>query len=392
MSKNAELFKNAQSVLPGGNTRSTLFVRPHAPYAVRGEGIHVWDADGHEVIDCNNNYTALIHGHRQPDIIKVVEDELATGTAFGLPTGREIDLATELTVRMPHLDQWRFVNSGTEAVMQAIRIARAFTERDIIVRFTGSYHGTSDDVVDSTTPGVPNSTNSSVVTIPVGDATALRSTFEQHGENIAAVLLDLMPNRAGLAPASHEFVSYARSLTQQHGALLILDEVITFRMSAGGMQARYDVVPDLTTLGKVIGGGFPVGAVGGGSDVMAKTSPFQQGSIAWGGTFSANPITMVAGLKALQNFNEVAVKRLNRLGDELRTQLTQAGLKCSGSGSLIRLFPTDITSTWWKCYEAGILLGTNGLIALSTPMTEDDIGIIGTRVIDALGPERIGDS
>lgn len=392
MSKNAELFKNAQSVLPGGNTRSTLFVRPHAPYAVRGEGIHVWDADGHEVIDCNNNYTALIHGHRQPDIIKVVEDELATGTAFGLPTGREIDLATELTVRMPHLEQWRFVNSGTEAVMQAIRIARAFTERDIIVRFTGSYHGTSDDVVDSTTPGVPDSTNSSVRTIPVGDATALRSTFEQHGENIAAVLLDLMPNRAGLEPASHEFVSYARSLTRQHGALLILDEVITFRMSAGGMQAYYDVVPDLTTLGKVIGGGFPVGAVGGRSDVMAKTNPFQQGSIAWGGTFSANPITMVAGLKALQNFNEAAVKRLNRLGDELRTQLTQAGLKCSGSGSLIRLFPTDITNTWWKCYEAGILLGTNGLIALSTPMTEDDIGIIGTRVIDALGPERIGDS
>jgi glutamate-1-semialdehyde 2,1-aminomutase len=377
------LFARAVEVMPGGNTRSTLFVAPHPPYAVRGEGPYVVDADGHRTVDCNNNYTALIHGHADPEIIAAATAAAANGTAFGLPTAYEVEMAEVLGARTG-LPQWRFCNSGTEAVMMLLRGARAHTGRDVVVRFDGSYHGTYDGVVSADAPGVPESVADSSIILPQNDIGALEDAMKRHGGRVAAILLDLMPNRAGLRPVSRDFAQAARALSTAHEALLAVDEVITFRLGVGGLHQSYGISPDLVSLGKVIGGGFPVGAVGGRADVLAAFSPLGDGPVGWGGTFSANPVTMAAGLAALRRFADADVARLNAEGDRLRSQLVEAGLSVNGYGSLLRVMVEDTTATWWRLYEAGVLAGTNGLLALSTAMTGDVVDLVGARVVDAL--------
>ncbi|MBU2668077.1 aminotransferase class III-fold pyridoxal phosphate-dependent enzyme [Actinoplanes bogorensis] len=377
------LTVRARAVMPAGNTRSTLFVPPAPPYAVRGSGACVTDDQGHQVIDANNNYTSLIHGHADPRILAAVSPLVNDGTAFGLPTEHEIALA-ELLQRRFGLEHWRFSNSGSEAVATAIRAARAFTGRPLLVRFAGSYHGTADAVVDVSAPGIPGGVGHDVRVLPQGDRAALDDLMTREGARVAAVLIDLMPNRAGLVPAEPEFVAHLRELTTRHGALLIVDEVITLRLGPGGLHRRYDLRPDLVTTGKVIGGGFPVGAVGGRADVLAVFDPLRDSPVGWGGTFSANPVSMVAGRTALEAFDDAAVDRLNRLGDDLRTALTAAGLDVSGLGSLLRLRTVpDLPRLWWAAYENGVLLGTNGLLALSTPMTTEDLTSIEKAIVAA---------
>lgn len=378
-----KLFARAVDVMPGGNTRSTLFVEPHPPYAVAGEGAFVVDSAGHRTIDCNNNYTALIHGHADPEILAAVSDAAAKGTAFGLPTSYEVDMAELLSARTG-MQKWRFCNSGTEAVMMLIRGARAHTGRDLVVRFDGSYHGTYDGVVSPGAPGVPAGVADASIVLPQGDVEALDAAMQALGDRVAVVLLDLMPNRAGLRPVSPEFASAARGLTLEHGALLAIDEVITFRLGGGGLHQTYEITPDLVSLGKVIGGGFPVGAVGGRADVLDAFSPLGDGPVAWGGTFSANPVTMAAGLTAIRRYDESDIAVLNAKGDGLRGRLVDAGLAVNGSGSLLRLVVEDARAMWWRLYEAGVLAGTNGLLALSTAMTDEDVDLIGSRVIAAL--------
>jgi len=377
------LFARAVEVMPGGNTRSTLFVRPHPPYAVKGEGPYIVDSAGHRTIDCNNNYTALIHGHADPEILAAVASVASNGTAFGLPTAYEVEMAEVLGSRMG-LPHWRFCNSGTEAVMMMVRGARAYTGRDVVVRFDGSYHGTYDGVVSTDARGVPGSAAGGSIVLPQNDVGALADAMRHHGNRVAAILLDLMPNRAGLLPVSREFAEAARSLSTAHGALLAVDEVITFRLGVGGFHQSYGVSPDLVSLGKVIGGGFPVGAVGGRADVLAAFSPLGDGPVGWGGTFSANPVTMAAGMVALRRFAEVDVAALNAKGDRLRGQLVDAGLTVNGHGSLLRVMVDDTAATWWRLYEAGVLAGTNGLLALSTAMTDDVVDLVGARIVDAV--------
>ena len=377
------LFARAVDVMPGGNTRSTLFVRPHPPYAVKGEGPYVVDSAGHRTIDCNNNYTALIHGHADPEILAAVASVAADGTAFGLPTAYEVEMAETLASRMG-LPQWRFCNSGTEAVMMLIRGARAHTGRDVVVRFDGSYHGTYDGVVSTDAPGVPDGAVDGSIVLPQNDVGALEDAMWHHGDRVAAILLDLMPNRAGLRPVSREFAAAAMALSTAHGALLAVDEVITFRLGFGGFHQSYGISPDLVALGKVIGGGFPVGAVGGRADVLAAFSPLGDGPVGWGGTFSANPVTMAAGMVALRRFADADVAELNAKGDRLRHQLADAGLTVNGHGSLLRVMVEDTTATWWRLYEAGVLAGTNGLLALSTAMTDDVVDLVGARVVAAV--------
>lgn len=387
MSKNQELFGRATQSLPGGNVRTTLFVPPSAPYLVEGTGARVRDLDGHVTIDCNNNYTSLIHGHRPTPVLEAVRKTLEWGISFGLPTPVEVQMAEVLRERMPHIDQWRFGNSGTEAIMQAIRIARASTGRDVIVRFTGAYHGTSDAVVDPAAPGIPRNITDVVKNIPYGDGDAFLETMRIHGENVAAVLVDLMPNRAGLNPATPEFAAMLRAVTTDYGALLVVDEVISFRLGEGGFQQRYGIKPDLTTLGKVIGGGFPIGAVGGIENVMRVTDPRESGHLAWGGTFSANPVSLTAGIATLAAFRQQDIDELNTRGEKLREQLLEAGLRITGSGSLLRIWPADdesVQSMWWRLYRAGVQVGSGGLLALSTVMSDEDISDIGTRVIETL--------
>ncbi|MCV7226974.1 aspartate aminotransferase family protein [Mycolicibacterium komossense] len=377
------LFHRAIEVMPGGNTRSTLFVNPHPPYAVKGQGASVVDAVGHRSIDCNNNYTALIHGHADPEILSAAMDAAARGTAFGLPTSYEIEMAELLSTRTG-LQRWRFCNSGTEAVMMLIRGARAHTGRDLVVRFDGSYHGTYDGVVASDAPGVPDSVAAASIVLPQNDLDELEATMRQYGDRVAVILLDLMPNRAGLQPVTREFAMAARTLSTAYGALLAIDEVITFRLGAGGLHQSYDITPDVVSLGKIIGGGFPVGAIGGRADVLDAFSPLGDGPVAWGGTFSANPVTMAAGLAALHRFPASSVATLNAKGNRLRDRLVDAGLTVNGSGSLLRLIVDDATAMWWRLYEAGVLVGTNGLLALSTAMSDEDIDLIASRVINTI--------
>lgn len=381
------LYSRAVGVMPGGNTRATVFVAPHPPYAVAGEGAMVIDSDGHRTIDCNNNYTALIHGHADPEIFAAATAAAARGTAFGLPTAYEVEMAELLSLRTG-LQQWRFCNSGTEAVMMLIRGARAHTGRDLVIRFEGSYHGTYDGVVSAGAPGVPPGVAEGFVVLPQNDVAALEDAMNRHGDRVAAVLLDLMPNRAGLTPVSDEFASTAGRLATAHGALLAIDEVITFRLGEGGLHQRYGLVPDLVSLGKIIGGGFPVGAVGGRADVLRSFSPLGDGSVAWGGTFSANPVTMAAGLAALGRFAASDIAALNAKGDALRDRLRDAGLTVNGNGSLLRLVVADPGAAWWRLYEAGVLAGTNGLLALSTAMSAENLDQIGRLIIAACGPGR----
>ncbi|MGY2002609.1 aminotransferase class III-fold pyridoxal phosphate-dependent enzyme [Blastococcus sp. SYSU DS1024] len=379
----AELRDRARRVMPGGNTRSTLFVPPHPPYAVSGRGCVVTDATGHEVVDCNNNYTALIHGHAHPELVAVATEAVAAGSAFGLPTESEVVCAELLSARTG-LASWRFCNSGTEAVMMALRGARAATGRDLVVRFDGSYHGTYDAVVDPSAPGVPGSVAGSVVTLPQGDGEALAELMRARGTEVAAVLIDLMPNRAGLRPADPAFVELVASLTGRSGALLVVDEVITLRLEVGGLHSRYGIEPDLVTVGKVIGGGFPVGGVGGRREVLDAFSPLSDGAVSWGGTFSANPVTMRTGTATLRLFGTAEVAALNARGDRLREQLAARGVPVSGSGSLVRLLLPDPGATWWRLYERGVLAGTNGLLALSTAMTDDDVDTVRDVVLEAV--------
>lgn len=377
-----DIFDRAKKVMPGGNTRSTVFVPPHPPYAAEGSGAIVTDETGRSVIDCNNNYTSLIHGHAHEEVLDAALDAAKKGTAFGLPTKYEVDMAECLAERTG-IQQWRFCNSGTEAVLMMLRAARAHLGRDIIIRFEGSYHGTGDEVVDQKSPGVPASTHKSVIVLPQNDIQAVSEALQNHGHRTAAVLIDLMPNRAGLQPATQEFVQQLRALTRQYGVLLAVDEVISLRLCWGGFHQHYGVDPDLISIGKIIGGGFPAGAIGGSADILKTFSPTTTGNVMWGGTFTANPVTMAAGLTALRLYDEEAVIALNTRGDLLRSQLKSAGVPVNGFGSLMRIVTADIESLWWNLYAKGVLAGSNGLLALSTAMTDEHIQQVAEAVISS---------
>ena len=289
-SSSQKMYDRALASLPGGNTRTTVFMKPYPIYAARGEGCRVWDLDGNVYIDCINNFTSQIHGHAHPALIKAATAQLALGSAFGLPTESEVDLAELLVSRLPSVEQVRFANSGTEAVMMALKAARAHTGRPKIAKCEGAYHGSYDYAEVSLDPapeawgrnapvsvayakGTPDNVLADVVTIPFNDAEAAVSLIREHGAGLACVLVDPMPNRAGLAPADRAYLEALRKVTREVGALLIFDEVITFRLGYRGAQGIWNIDPDLTTLGKIIGGGFPVGAIGGHRDVMAVFDP-----------------------------------------------------------------------------------------------------------------------
>jgi glutamate-1-semialdehyde 2,1-aminomutase len=367
------LTSRARKVMTSGNTRATLHIPPAPPYAVSGKGCLVTDNLSHTVIDANNNLTSTIHGHAFEPINEAVRTQLEHGVAFGLPTESAIALA-EVMAQRTGIPMWRFSNSGTEALMTAIRGARAFTKRDVIVRFAGSYHGAHEVFIDPSSPGIPAATAEVVVSISQGSVEEFDRVMSTMGDKVAAVVIDLMPNRAGLIPADQEFVEHVRKVTKANGCLLIIDEVITFRIHVGGMHKVYGVEPDLITVGKIMGGGFPVGGLGGSAEIMQVFDPEQSKYVALGGTFSANPVTMIAGKVAMDHFEIDEVNRLNSLGDNLREQLTASGVKVNGFGSLARLHGDfDMTKLWWLLYEKGVLVAPTGLIALSTPMNQTHV-------------------
>jgi glutamate-1-semialdehyde 2,1-aminomutase len=413
------LHDRATRSLPGGNTRTTVFMQPYPIYAVRGEGCRVFDADGNALIDCINNFTAMIHGHAHPTLIEAATKQLSLGTAFGLPTESEIDLAELLASRLPSVEQLRFANSGTEAVMMALKAARAFTGRPKIAKCEGAYHGSYDYAEVSLDPapsawggnnapvsvayakGTPENVLADVVTIPFNDIDGAVSLIRAHGSELAGVLVDPMPNRAGLAPADRDYLRALREVTREIGALLIFDEVITFRLGYNGAQGLWDIDPDLTTLGKIIGGGFPVGAIGGKANIMAVFDPSRgKPALPHGGTFSANPVTMRAGIAAMELLDHTAFARLGAIGEAVRNGINESFRRhkvpgsAVGLGSLLKVHFTDrpvrdYRSAYATPPEAaklsrfhlglinrGVLAAGYGLMALSTPMSDDDVAQI----------------
>jgi len=425
-SRSKALHDRARASLPGGNTRTTVYMKPYPIYAARGQGCRVFDVDGVARIDCINNFTSLIHGHAHPALIDAATRQIALGTAFGLPTESEIDLAELLCTRLASVDRVRFANSGTEAVMMALKAARAFTGRPKIAKCEGAYHGSYDYAEVSLDPtpaawggnapvsvayarGTPANVLADVVTIPFNNIDAAVSLIREHGKDLAGVLVDPMPNRAGLVPADHAYLAALREATHEVGALLIFDEVITFRLGYHGAQGIWDIAPDLTTLGKIMGGGFPVGAIGGRAEVMAVFDPSEgKPALPHGGTFSANPVTMRAGLAAMELLDAAAFARLDAIGERMRADIDATFRRhgvpghAVGLGSLLKIHFSDrkirdYRSAYMSAEEAkrqekfnlallnrGVLTASYGLMALSTPMTDQDIEEILSAVSNAL--------
>lgn len=387
-------------LLPGGYGRSTYYTGAPSPYAIRGEGYRVRDDRGRELIDANNNFTSLIHGNAHPAITEAATKALSSGASWGIPNLDEWELADLLLSRLPELDQVRFANSGTEAVMTAIRIARASTgrERVIVTRF--GYHGTSEVALvaggPSYTRGLTRGVVDDVTVVPLNDIDLLREAVDAAPGAYAAIVLDLLPNRAGLVSISEEFVRTARELATRYGIVLIIDEVISLRLGFSGLSGEYGVSPDLLTAGKVIGGGLPVGAVVGRGDLMAEMDPKSPGSLPHGGTFSGNPVSMAAGAVALRLYTEDEVRRLNALGDAARkavnSRIADAGWEVRGRGSLLRAVPAGAEKVaestqhrlWWESYERGLLASPANLLSLSTPMDEGVVADIADRLSDAV--------
>lgn len=358
-SKSAQLFKRAQEVMPAGNSRLTVYASPYPIYAEAGEGCWLTDVDGNRRIDCVNNMTALIHGHCHPVVVEAVKEQVGKLMTVSAPSEHEIELAEIICERLPAVDQIRFANSGTEAVMFAIRAARAFTGRSRVAKFEGLYGGSYDPMATALFnnpsnwgdparpntnpdgPGLSPGAMQEVVTLPFNDLEATTALIEENAAELAAVVLDLLPSRLWYGEADRSFVDGVREVTRRHGILLIVDEVMSMRLGYGGSQGEWDVHPDLTTFGKVIGGGMPIGAVGGTREVMSIFDHLNRNQFVFhGGTFNASVVSMVAGAAAMKLLTRDEVDRLNAMGDRLRAglrsvlQTTNIAGIVQGKGSL----------------------------------------------------------
>jgi glutamate-1-semialdehyde 2,1-aminomutase len=390
----------AKQLLPGGLGRSTFAVGGAPPVAVRGEGCRLWDDAGKEVIDLNNNFTALVHGHAHPKVVAAAERALRSGSSFGLPNPSELRHARLLLGRLPEMDLVRYVNSGTEAMMLAVRVARAHTGREACIFVRNAYHGSSDAVIATGHPrlrrGLTEGILRDVVHVAVNDAAGLKDVISKAPDRFAALCLDFMANRAGLIPLDQEFIELAQSLSREHGIVLIADEIVSFRLHYGGLAAERGAAPELMALGKLIGGGLPTGALVGRAEVMAELDPTSPGGLEHGGTFSANPVVMEAGAAALELLDEPTIDRMNRLGNTAREQLAgqirDFGWEVRGAGSLFRPFPCDERisiadcqlEVWWEAYHRGILLTPNALATISSPMDENIVASVVERLTDAI--------
>ena len=402
----------AKERLPGGDTRAATYFAPYPAYMTSGSGCYLYDVDDNEYLDLLNNYTSLIHGHAHPDIIAATKTQLEKGTVFGAAAEIQFRHAEHLCNRISAMDQIRYCNSGTEATLFAIRAARAYTGKDTFIKMDGGYHGCHDAVevnifadpnpkgtpTKHIGPGVPGSVLEDVLVVAFNDLDAVENMLKVNADKVAAILTEPLMGAAGVIRPQPGYLKGLRTLADKYNVVLIFDEVMTFRLSAGGLQEIEGVQPDLTTLAKIIGGGLPIGAFGGRRDIMSRFDPAHKETIFHSGTFNGNNITLAAGMAAMTLFDQAAVTRLNQLGDRLRDGFTAAlketGLKgcVSGLGSLLQLHwrdqqPADATDSMVGLTKAGDLPGLvhlemmnhgvysagRGMFALSTPMTPGDI-------------------
>jgi glutamate-1-semialdehyde 2,1-aminomutase len=407
--ESARLYRDARRYIAGGTTRSTIHFEPHPLYIRRGEGARVWDADGIERLDFIGNYTALILGHGHPAVVAAIEDQLTRGTAFAAANAEEIELARELCERVPSVESVHFANSGTEATMYAMRLARAYTGRSAIARFEGCYHGTHDSAEVSIAPDLdvagPDDAPASVaatrgispavlldtIVLPFNDAASTSELLRRNRDRIAAVIIDPLMSATGLIAPKPEFLSELRRVTEELGILLIFDEVISFRVGLAGVQGVYGIRPDLTTMGKIIGGGLPVAAFGGRRDLMDLMDPEAPDAVAHGGTYNGHPLGMAAGLAAMRSLTSDVFQRLNHQGEWLRDQLSRlfadhgVSAQVTGLGSLFNVHFTEANLVNYRAVRRngdpqlshafhlgmlnhGILMTPRGLGALSEPM------------------------
>jgi glutamate-1-semialdehyde 2,1-aminomutase len=353
-SRSEELFRRAVEIIPGGvnsPVRAFRSVGGNPPFIARGQGAHIFDVDGNEYIDYVGSWGPLLLGHRHPEILAALERALRIGTSFGAPTEAEIELAEAIRDAIPSVEMVRLVNSGTEATMSAIRVARGFTGRDLIVKFEGCYHGHVDSLLVKAgsgvatlgiadTRGVPKAFCDTTIALPYNRPEAVEDAFRAHGNRIAAVIVEPVVGNMGCVPPLAGYLEALREITARHGALLIFDEVMTgFRVAFGGAQQRFGIRPDLTTLGKVIGGGLPVGAYGGRKDIMSIVAP--SGPVYQAGTLSGNPLAVAAGLAMLRH-----LKAHPEVYGQLETRAAElcgaapAGVAVNRVGSMFTFFFT----------------------------------------------------
>jgi len=422
-----EQFGRDRQYMPGG-AKGAYFYKPYPLTMQRGEGCYLYDLDERQFVDFANHHTTQILGHNHPAVMTAIQEQLLRGIALGAPTGIEARIAEEMCNRVESLERIRFCNSGTEATLHAIRMARGFTRRPKIAKFEGGYHGSHDGVEISVAPpldragpadapiavptagGMAPHATEDVLILPYHDEVAVERLIREHRHELAAVIFD---PKAGILPLRPDFVRFVREVTRANDVLLILDEVVGFRVGRGGIQAYYEITPDLTTFGKLIGGGFPVGAFGGRADIMdlldttkGPTGLFQSG------TFSAHPVIMAAGLATLQQLTPAAFDHLNGLGERLRNGLNERfaqkniAAQAVGVGSLFSIYFTaaplinyrSLTSNdgamtqrvFLALLNQGYFLSQGlGMNALSLPMTTEQIDGLIAAVDQAIDQARL---
>jgi glutamate-1-semialdehyde 2,1-aminomutase len=360
-----KLSRRAQSVFPGGDTRSSAHYGPYPLVIQEAHGCRLTDVDGNELLDFMNNFTSLIHGHAHPDVVAAIQAQAPKGSAYAAPSLTQVELAELLVERIPALEQLRFTSSGTEGTLMALRCARAATGRQKVMKMEGGYHGSYEQAEVSLVPtpdkrgdlanpeslpvdgSFPDSVLRDTIICPYNEPAYATALIEKHASELAAVIVEPVLGSMGMVPATTEFLAALRAATEAHGIVLIFDEVITFRLDLGGAQTLHGIRPDLTCMGKIIGGGLPIGAVGGKRELMELFSPDRENPVMHASTFSGNALTMAAGLAAMRAYDAEAAASINALGDRLRAGFNEAFLQsgirgqATGTGSLSNLHFTD---------------------------------------------------
>ena len=397
-SRSAEVIEWASNYVPDGDMRISVWFEPYPTVMTRGDGCQLYVVDGNEFLDFSNNWTSMILGNNHPKVVEAISKQAPLGSAMAAPHESVFEWAKILCERIPSVERVRFCTSGTEALMFAVRAARAFTGKDKILKMEGNYHG-SYDIMEMQVgwrklpPGLPKSVEQDVLVTPFNDKAAAEKIIKENKDDLAAVVVEGIMGAAGMIPPEEDYLKHLKKVAGENDVLLIVDEVISFRLATGGAQQIFDVQPDITALGKTIGGGLPVGAFGGREDVMAVYSPRHKRPAHHAGTFVATPIAVAAGIAGLKEMTADTIERINAMGWSMREKLQavlddlKINIQIKGYGSLQQLHFTaepvyDAQTAFFtqdrdllrlfhlSLMTKGIFIPNRGFFAISTPMTE----------------------